>query len=145
LTVINNGNSAETFKVSIFANSTQAAANQTVSNLNAGKNVTLLFQWNTTGWTISNYTLSGIAGPVAGETFKSDNTLVFGKIYVMLPGDCNNDGIVNFRDIFDLLISHAFNAFKGGSRYNPYMDMNASGRIDMRDILIIVLNFNKRL
>jgi hypothetical protein len=145
VTVINNGNSAETFDVSIFANSTQAADNQTVPNLDAGKNVTLLFQWNTTGWTVSNYTLSGVAGPVAGETFTSDNTLVFGNIYVMLPGDGNNDGIVNFKDLLDLLTSHAFNAFKGGSRYNPYMDMNASGRIDMRDILIIVLNFNKHL
>jgi hypothetical protein len=145
VTVVNNGNSAETFDVAIFANSTQAANNQTVPNLDAGKNVTLIFQWNTTGWTISNYTLSAVAGPVAGETSISDNTLLFGNIYLMFRGDCNNDGIVNFKDIFDLLVSRAFGAFKGGSRYNPYMDMNADGRIDMRDLLIIVFNFNKHI
>jgi Ca2+-binding EF-hand superfamily protein len=63
----------------------------------------------------------------------------------MLRGDVNNDGAVNMKDIIDILNSHAFNAFSGTARYKPYMDMDANGRIDMRDILAIVLNFSKRL
>ena len=144
VTVANTGIFTETFDVAVFANATQAASNQTAASLNPGANVTLVFRWNTTGWTIGNYTLNAIAGPVAGDT-DTDNTLVFESIYVMLRGDVNNDGAVNMKDIIDILNSHAFNAFSGTARYKPYMDMDANGRIDMRDILAIVLNFSKRL
>jgi hypothetical protein len=140
--VANVGIFTETFDVAVFANGTQVASNQTVSTLNSGANVTLLFRWNTTGWTIGNYTLSATTSPILGDT---DNTLVFESIYVMLRGDVNNDGVVNMKDIIDILNSRAFNAFSGTSRYKPYMDANADGRIDMRDILAIALNFNKHL
>lgn len=144
VTVANTGIFTETFDVAVFANATQVASNQTVTSLNPDANVTLVFRWNTTGWTIGNYTLNAIAGPVAGDT-DTDNTLVFESIYVMLRGDVNNDGAVNMKDILDILNSHAFNAFSGTARYKTYMDVDANGRIDMRDILAIVLNFSKRL
>lgn len=142
VTVANAGIFTETFDVTVFANATQVASNQTVTSLNPGANVTLLFRWNTTGWTIGNYTLSATAGPVSGEA-DNDNTLAFGNIYVMFPGDVNNDGVVNMMDIMAIL--KTFNAFSGTARYKPYMDIDASGRIDMRDILAMVINFNKRL
>lgn len=146
VTIVNNGLFSETFNVTLFANATQAAPPQTVANLNAGKNVTLLFQWNTKNWTISNYTLSATADTVPGEPNTANNTLVDGTIYVMLTGDVNNDGIVNIKDIAALcLTSHAFNAFSGGAHYIPYMDIDASGRIDMRDVLIIAMNFMRHI
>lgn len=145
VTVMNNGLFSETFNVTIFANATQAAPPQTVANLDAGKNVTLLFQWNTKNWTISNYTLSATADTVPGEPNTANNTLVNGNIYVMLPGDVNNDGIVNITDIATVVVSHAFNAFSGGTRYMPFMDIDGSGRIDTRDLLIIAINFMKHL
>lgn len=147
VTVVNNGLFSETFNVTLFANATQAAPPQTVANLDAGKNVTLLFQWNTKNWTISNYTLSATADTVPGEPNTANNTLVFvGNIYVMLQGDVNNDGIVNMKDIAAVcMTSHAFNAFSGYAHYVPYMDIDASGRIDMRDVLIIAMNFMRHI
>jgi len=145
VTVANNGLFTETFDVAIYANGTQAAPSQTVANLNAGQNATLVFQWNTTGWIIGNYTLSATATPVPGEPNTANNTLVFGNINVMLPGDANGDGIVNMRDIKYFLDSRVFNAFPGLARYNPQMDVDASGRIDVRDLLIIAINFGKKL
>ena len=145
VTVANNGLFTETFDVAIYANGTQAAPSQTVTNLNAGQNATLVFQWNTTGWIIGNYTLSSTATTVPGEPNTANNTLVFGNINVMLPGDANGDGSVNMRDIFYFLNSRVFNAFPGLTRYNPQMDIDASGRIDTRDLLIIAINFGKKL
>jgi hypothetical protein len=145
VTVANNGLFAETFDVAIYANVTQAAPSQTVTNLNAGQDTTLVFQWNTTGWTISNYTLSATATTVPGEPNTANNNLVFGNINVMLPGDANGDGIVNMRDINYFLISQVFNSHPGMARYNPQMDIDASSRIDTRDLLIIAINFNKKL
>jgi len=145
VTVVNNGLFSETFNVTLFANTTQAAPPQTVANLDAGKNVTLLFQWNTKNWTISNYTLSATADTVPGEPNTANNTLVDGNIYVMLTGDVNNDGIVNITDIATFVVSHAFNSFSGGAHYMPFMDIDGSGRIDTRDLLIIAINFMKHL
>lgn len=146
VTVVNNGLFSETFNVTLFANATQTAPPQTVINLNAGKNATLLFQWNTKNWTISNYTLSATADTVPGEPNTANNTLIYGNIYIMLAGDVNNDGIVNIKDIAALCVtSHAFNAFSGYAHYIPYMDIDASGRIDMRDVLIIAMNFMRHI
>lgn len=145
VTVANNGLFTETFDVAIYANGTQAAPSQTVTNLNAGQNTALVFRWNTTGWIIGNYTLSATATPVAGEPDTADNTLVFGNINVMLPGDANGDGRVNMRDIVYFRDSLAFNSYPGMARYIPQMDVDASGRIDTRDLLIIAINFGKIL
>lgn len=145
VTVVNNGLFTETFNVTLFANATQAAPPQTVANLDAGKNATLLFQWNTKNWTISNYTLSATADTVPGEPNTANNTLVDGNIYVMLTGDVNNDGIVNMKDIAAFVNSHSFNAFSGYARYVPYMDIDASGRVDVRDLLIIATNFMRHI
>jgi hypothetical protein len=94
---------------------------------------------------IGNYTLSATATPVPGEPNTANNTLIFGNINVMLPGDANGDGIVNMRDIKYFLDSRVFNAFPGLARYNPQMDVDASGRIDVRDLLIIAINFGKKI
>jgi hypothetical protein len=148
VTVANNGLSTETFDVAIKAintSETQAAPSQTVTDLNVGQNATLVFQWNTTGWTIDNYTLSATANPIPGEPNTADNTLIFGNINVMLPGNANGDDRVNMRDISYFLNSNVFNAFTGMARYNPQMDVDASGRIDVRDLLIIAINFGKML
>ena len=152
VTVANNGLFTETFDVAIYANGTQAAPSQTVTNLNAGQNATLVFQWNTTRWIINNsiveignYTLSATATPVPGEPNTANNTLIFGNINVMLPGDANGDGRTNMRDIVYFRDSGAFNAYPGMTRYNPQMDIDASGRIDTRDMLIIAINFGKKL
>ncbi len=148
VTVANKGLFTETFDVAIIAvnaSENQAAPNQTVTSLNAGQNATLVFRWNTTGWTIDNYTLLATATPVLGEPNTADNTLIFGNINVMLPGNVNGDDRVNMRDIKYFLDSNVFNAFSGMARYNPQMDIDASGRIDTRDLLIIAINFGKHL
>ncbi len=144
VTVTNDGSGgfSETFGVSIYANGTLAAPLQTETGLSPNNNATLTFAWNTTGWVIGNYTLSAFADLPTDPT-PADNNVTYGMIYVMLPGDVLNTGVVNFKGIMAMLPS--FNAFAGKPRYNPFMDINADGRIDMKDIVIAVMNFNKHL
>jgi hypothetical protein len=48
---------------------------------------------------------------------------------------------VNMRDV--MVAVQAFNSFRGYPRWNADADLDGSGRVTMRDLLIIVLNFNK--
>jgi hypothetical protein len=105
----------------------------------------LVFVWNTTGWTVANYTLSATAD-LTGDPTPADNDVIYGNIWVMFTGDVNNDGVVNMKDVaasVAYLQAHGFNSFAGHPNYDPYMDLDGSGRIDIRDLLIIILNFNK--
>ena len=61
--------------------------------------------------------------------------------YGALLGDVNGDGTVNMKDVMAAV--QAFNSFRGYPRWNADADLDDSGRVDMRDIVMIVLNFNK--
>jgi hypothetical protein len=55
------------------------------------------------------------------------------------PGDVNNDGTVDMRDIVAAIL--AFNTSPGMPKWNNFADQDGNGLINMRDIVIIVLNF----
>jgi len=56
--------------------------------------------------------------------------------------DVNGDGIVNMRDITEIILD--FNAKEGDGRYRPQCDIDGDGIVNMRDVVIAILNFNKR-
>jgi parallel beta-helix repeat protein len=56
-------------------------------------------------------------------------------------GDINADGTVNMKDVATAVL--AFNSFPGQPRWNYHADLDSSGRVDTRDILIILLNYGK--
>jgi parallel beta-helix repeat protein len=62
------------------------------------------------------------------------------KPYVALLGDVNGDRKVDLKDVCAAV--QAFNSFPGQPRWNTDADVDHSGRVDMRDIVMIVLNFN---
>lgn len=55
--------------------------------------------------------------------------------------DANNDGIVNMKDVMTFI--YAFNSCSGQPRWNSAYDLNHDNRIDLRDIVICVLNFGR--
>jgi parallel beta-helix repeat protein len=63
------------------------------------------------------------------------------ELYTRLLGDVNHDRRINIKDV--ALAVLAFNSFPGSSRWNPDADIDNSGHVDMRDLVLIVLNFNK--
>lgn len=60
---------------------------------------------------------------------------------VKFHGDVNKDGVVNMRDAGEAVL--AFNSFPGTDRWNANADLDNNDRVDMRDIVMIILNFNK--
>jgi len=76
--VANLGTEAETFDVTTYANESIIGM-QTVS-LGSGQKTTLVFSWNTAGMGKGNYVIKAMAGPVSGETYTADNTLVDGTV-----------------------------------------------------------------
>jgi uncharacterized repeat protein (TIGR01451 family) len=83
LTIANEGYLAETFNVTIYANSTIIRTeNITMSGRSENS---LLFLWNTTDFAIGNYNISAYACPVPGETNTTDNLYVDGIVQIVPP------------------------------------------------------------
>ncbi len=142
VTVKNKGNVTETFDAHLFFDA-YAGPTYTVVNLipNEERNVTI--PWSTVGvpW-YHNYSLSVTVGPVPYETNLSDNNLTQGYVKVRIPGDVNDDGVVDMRDINEVCV--AFGSYPGGPKWNFYADFNRDGRIDLRDIGLACAFFGTR-
>jgi archaellum component FlaF (FlaF/FlaG flagellin family) len=141
VTVKNKGNVTETFDVKIYANSTLITS-ETVTALEPAANITLTLVWNTaTAQPCNIYKISAQAGPVPYEINTADNFLEDGLVKVRFMGDVNGDGKVDMRDVTAEIL--CFRAYPGHPKWDPEMDLDRNRIIDMRDIVLIVINFNK--
>jgi trehalose utilization protein len=140
VTVINEGEVAETFHVILYYNMTAGdiIGVQEVSNLPPGGNLTLTFTWNTTGVNPRKYTITGVATPLMGETDVSDNTLST-LIHIRMLGDINGDGAIDMKDVRG--VAKCFAAYPDHIRWNPDADLNGDGHVDMKDIRLVAKNF----
>jgi len=84
VTVWNQGDFSETFNVTIYYDTTFIET-QTGITLEAGKNTTLTFTWNTTLVSPGNYTITAEASEAPGETDLEDNTLQSDQIVAVTP------------------------------------------------------------
>jgi hypothetical protein len=141
VTVGNPGEYPETFNVTAYANAT-AIATQTVALSNASSTVAM-FNWNTSGYSKANYTISAYAWPVAGETQTQDNNLTsLVPVLVAMQGDIQSlIGKVDMRDI--AFIARAFGAKPGYPLWDPNADLNDDDKIDMKDIAVAAKNFGR--
>ena len=133
VTVENQGTTTETFDVTASANTTTIGI-QTVTNLAAGVRETLIFNWNTIGFSYSNYTISAVADTVLGETDTADNIYTDGTVLVTIPGDVNGDRTV---DIFDIgtVSAHWYpGPPMGPLGYDANADINDDGAVDIFDV-----------
>jgi hypothetical protein len=136
----------ETLNLTVCANSTTIYS-QPIT-LVATASSALGFEWNTTGFSYGNYTINAYVEPLPGETNVANNNFTCNSpVHIGIPGDISgftpgtSDGICNMRDI-GCLIAH-FNTHLGSLNWNPNCDIDSSGRVDMKDITIAVMNFNK--
>jgi hypothetical protein len=146
VTAQNQGDFAENFNVTIYANTTQTTVlNFVLAN---GTTQAKTFAWNTTGFAYGNYTLKAAADVVPGETDTADNNYTSSiPVHVGVPGDVSGptqgvyDKIVNMRDISYMIL--LFNTRPSSPNWNPNVDVNDDGVVNMRDIQIAILNFNQ--
>ena len=140
--VADDGQYAETFSTTCYANTT-ALGVQSTSNLQAACAYVLTFTWNTASFAYGNYTLSAYAWPVPGQTSVAKNDFIGGTVKVTIPGDVNGDGIV---DIYDaIILAGSFNTNPTSSHWNPNADINNDNSIDIYDAIILAGHFSQHL
>jgi thermitase len=132
------GDSAETFNVTAYANATVIGTQQ-IPNLNGTDQDVLTFDQNTTGLAYGNYTISAYAWPVPGETNIANNNVTAGSIYVGIPGDINGDGTVNILDA--IILGNSFLATVNSRNWNPNADINGDGTVNILDAIIMGNHF----
>ena len=146
VTAQNHGDFAENFNVTTYANTTKTTdVNFVLTN---GTTQAKTFVWNTTGFAYGNYTLKGVADIVPGEIDIADNNYTCGvPVHVGVPGDVSGptvgayDKTCNMRDINYLI--QLFNTNPSSPNWKPNADVNNDGTVNMRDIQIAIINFNR--
>ncbi|MCW4052180.1 MAG: hypothetical protein NWE78_03085 [Candidatus Bathyarchaeota archaeon] len=135
--VENQGDYTEVFNVTAYANGTWTSHQEVT--LDPGQNQTLLFVWDTTAFSKGNYLIIGEADIVAGEADPTDNTFVYGWIFVTIPGDIDGDRDV---DIFDIVrMATIYGVVQPDPAYDPNSDIDNDGDIDIFDIVKAAGNY----
>jgi hypothetical protein len=140
VTPTNQGDSAETFNVTLYANT--SVIGQIEVTLTSGNSTTITFTWNTSGFAKGNYTISAYAWPVPGETYTADNNCTDGIVRVAIPGDIDPvDGYVGIDDIFSIA-SH-FGQDPSSPTWNPNCDINGDEYVGIDDIFVAASHFGQ--
>jgi hypothetical protein len=146
VTLQNQGDYAELFNVTVYANQTVLVSYTGLALLH-GSSTMLTFNWSSTSFEYGKYVLRAVADPVLNESDTDDNTRYSQVIRIGVPGDVSGavagvpDGIVNMRDIQYMILK--FNTRPGSPNWNPNTDVNGDGVVNMRDIQIAIINFNQ--
>jgi hypothetical protein len=141
VTAANQGDQAETFNVTLYANTTVAGIEEV--SLASGSSTTITFAWNTTGFAKGNYTISAVADTVAGETDTGDNTVVADeRVCVSIVGDLDFDRDVDLYDAVKLLARYG--AKEGQPAYDPNCDIDGDGDIDLYDAVALLTHYGQK-
>jgi parallel beta-helix repeat protein len=144
-TIVNYGAYAETFNITIYANTT-VVTSQTLT-LTSGNFTTISFAWNTSGFAKGNYIINAVVDNLPGEAYTLDNSLTSGWVTVTIAGDITSitPGIPDYRvDMRDIgALCNKFMAKPSNPNWDPNYDINGDGVVNMRDIGIACNNFMK--
>jgi len=134
ITTINLGEQAATF---IFNLQSTLISHEETITLNSRSSTDFHFTVETTDLSNGNYTIVGYATPVQGETDLTDNTIMK---WVLLtgPGDINGDFTVDNFDVDRMLTLYGVS--NSSATYNPNLDIDDSGDIDIFDVVIVTAN-----
>lgn len=144
--VKNSGNAIESFNVTVYCD-THFVGVETVANLTAGGESTLIFNWNTAGVKpCRNYTIKAEVSGVSGEISTADNTYSDVTIKVKMMGDVDGNDIIDINDVVLTALSFGSTVAKPnivGNPYDPRADLNNDGIVDIVDLIIIGVTFGK--
>jgi len=146
VTAKNHSFMGENFNVTSYANATNISILD--FNLTSGTTQAKTFTWNTSSCEYGNYTLESVADTVPEEHNPDDNNYTCpAPVHVGVPGDVSSssqgvyDKKCDMKDIAYLVI--LFNTNPSSPNWNPNADVNNDGTVNMKDIAISIINFNK--
>lgn len=145
VTVENQGDYAETFNVTTYANTTVINTFASIT-LASNDSTTLTFSWNITGYVKGNYIISAYATAVPGETSLADNNFTDGRVTIAMVGDITGpegypDGKVDIRDIGS--VARLFSAESPDPKYDPNSDVIYDLKIDIKDIALVAIHYGE--
>lgn len=145
VTITDQGDYAENFNVTVYANTT-IIASQNVT-LPAGNSTTVMFTWNTSGFVYGNYALSANASILDGGT-NITNNFIGGMVTVTIPGDLDGNFNVALSDLVLLALAYGTTPASGGQpealhAWNPNADINGDLKIDSTDLAILANHYGQ--
>jgi hypothetical protein len=138
----NLGDIEETFNVTAYYDENEIGT-QTVIDLPANQNTTLVFTWDTTGLQpCTNYTIKAEATQVPYEQDIINNVYIDGYVKIKMIGDVNGDGII---DIYDITAAAGvYGSKEGDPNWNPEADVAPQwGIIDIYDMVTIASRYGQ--
>jgi len=112
---------------------------QTVTDFAPNTEQIVVFVWEAVGVAHGNYTIRASVPRIPGETDTADNVFIYGSVKVRVMGDINDDGRVDYKDVFLLLKSYG--KVQGDPNYNPKADFNHDGRVDYKDVFQLLKKY----
>jgi len=147
ITVSNPGDYGEPVIVTgTVSNLTSYSLGSITGSVSAGSSTVLTLKWNTTGIKPARYTISASVATVNNDepvlnTY--NNKMTARDLVRVIPlGDFDQDGSVTITDVSVFFYDYNFSSTCNCSRYDPFLDINNNGVIDIVDIGIVLVNFN---
>jgi hypothetical protein len=139
--VQNQGNLAETFNVTLYANATALAMFMDIT-LPSGALTNIAFDWNTSGFAKGTYIIRAVADTLAGETYTADNTLVVDPVLVSIPGDVAEPH--RLVDVLDMVsIVSIYESELGDPEYEANSDIDGNGIVDIFDVVACTSHYEE--
>jgi parallel beta-helix repeat protein len=140
-TLTNLGDYSTTVEVTSQANSS-IFGDQTDMFIVNGASVLISFVWNTTDWSIGNYSVGVFTAPCDGEGNMSNNVQYYGKeVCVTIPGDVDADFDVDIYDVVEMC--SCYGCEEGDPEYEVNCDIDCDGDIDIYDIVLMCGNYGE--
>jgi hypothetical protein len=144
--VSNYGDSVESAKLSLIANSTSNVLKNWNLTLAPGQSQTLYFNWtNAQPW--GRYTIVATLTNISpAENFaanQGDESLALYPLRVSPPGDATGDGTINILDL--ALVAICYGSIPTpGTMCNQYVDVDNDGKpIGVLDLALVAINYGK--
>ena len=139
VTVANQGDYAETFNVTLYADST--VINQTQLVVPSLTSTIFTFRQNATS-AYGNYSISAVADTVPNEANSTNNTFTGSTIEVTIPGDVDGSLWVKGPDLNKLLVAYG-SPQNPAKPYNPNADINDDHKITGPDLNILLNHYGQ--
>ena len=145
VTVLNNGAQTINCTVATYYNASTwyEIGKQNVTNLLAGENTTLTFNWTLTGVPYCNRTVKANATllNLVDINLNNNEFVVYDAVKVKMAGDVNCDEWVDYKDLG--LLAAAYGSLPGDPDWNLQCDFNDDSYAGSMDLFMLALNYGK--
>jgi len=106
-----------------------------------GSNLPVTKTWDTSSYSMGNYTVTCSVEQVGNETIMDDNTFVSSSIAVTIPGDLDGNFTVGLSDL--VILARAYGSKPGDSNWNANADIDGNRVVGLSDLVILAQHYGQ--